>query len=81
MGIGFGIQREVVLFPLHEATAFVGHIIIVVLSADADHRIRTEIGLLNEQAGIGFQMFRKLLDQKFSFDFHVVLLVAKISLG
>lgn len=54
----------------HHAAGLVGENVAVVLAADADHRSGTEIGLLDIVVGVSFQIFRKLTDQVFAFDFH-----------
>ena len=58
MFIGLFVQGKVVFFPGKEAFSFVRQIVFRILTADADHGIRVQVGLFDDKAGIFAEIFR-----------------------
>ena len=63
-------ERKIVFFPRHQAAGFISEFIAVIVPPDADDGRNIQIPLLDDPAGILFQMIRKMRDQVFAFNLH-----------
>ena len=62
---------KVILLPCHQSAAFVGQNVLFPILSDPDNGLGGEIPLHKMRVRILLQLFRKMIDPEFSFDFHL----------